>query len=172
MTDDLAPLPARPEKPPRRRGPLIATVLLLLGVGVVLFVTLGDAALVFYEVDEAVEKRDELVEKRFRVVGTPLPGIVETRIGGESTVVFTFCAGGVYADVAHAGDPAELFQPGVPVVLQGEWVAGPLVEIDSLEHSANDGWFLLTDHMVVKHDNDYRTDKDRVTDVASCALKE
>ena len=40
MTDDLAPLPARPEKPPRRRGPLIATVLLLLGVGVVLFVTL------------------------------------------------------------------------------------------------------------------------------------
>ena len=172
MTDDLAQQQTRPDKSPRRRAPLIATVLLLLGVGAVLFVTLGDAALIFYEVDEAVDKREDLVEKRFRVVGTPLPGIVETRIGGEATVVFTFCAGGVYADVAHTGDPAELFQPGVPVVLQGKWVTGFLAEIESLENSANDGWFLLTDHMVVKHDNDYRTDKDRVTDIASCALKE
>ncbi|HJP16172.1 MAG TPA: cytochrome c maturation protein CcmE [Acidimicrobiales bacterium] len=172
MTDDLAPSPTRPERAKRRRGPIAVIVLLLIAVAAVLFVTLGDATLVFYEVNEVVEQREELVEKRFRVVGTPLPGIVETSVDGESAVIFTFCAAGTYADVAHIGDPAELFQPGVPVVLQGEWVSGSLLEFQTLPNAARDGWYLLTDHMVVKHDNDYRTDQDRETDIESCGLKE
>ena len=172
MTDDLTPSPTRPEKSKRRRGPIAVVVLLVAAVTAVLLVTLGDATLVFYEVDEVVEQREELVEKRFRVVGTPLPGIVETSVEGESAVIFTFCAEGAYADVAHLGDPAELFQPGVPVVLQGEWVFGSLLEFQALPNAVRDGWYLLTDHMVVKHDNDYRTNQDRVTDIESCGLKE
>ena len=173
MTEDLTPSPARPERSKHRRGPIAVIVLLLTAVAaVLLFVTLGDATLVFYEVDEVVEQREELVDKRFRVVGTPLPGIVETTVGRESAVIFTFCAQGVYADVVHVGDPAELFQPGVPVVLQGEWVFESLSEFQSLPNATRDGWYLSTDHMVVKHDNDYRTDPDRVTDIESCGLKE
>ena len=172
VTEDFTPSPARPERSKYRRGPIAAIVLLLAAVAAVLFVTLGDATLVFYEVDEVVEQREELVDKRFRVVGTPLPGIVETTVGRESAVIFTFCAQGVYADVVHVGDPAELFQPGVPVVLQGEWVFESLPEFQSLPNATRDGWYLSTDHMVVKHDNDYRTDPDRVTDIESCGLKE
>ena len=81
MTEDFTPSPARPEKSKYRRGPIAVIVLLLAAVAAVLFLTLGDATLVFYEVDEVVERREELVDKRFRVVGTPLPGIVETTIG-------------------------------------------------------------------------------------------
>jgi hypothetical protein len=75
-------------------------------------------------------------------------------VDGGSAVVFTLCAGDVLADVVHLGDPAELFQPGVPVVLQGSWVRGPVPP--GLVAPAADGWYLRTDHMVVKHDNDYR----------------
>jgi len=52
-----------------------------------------------------------------------------------------------------------LFQPGVPVVLQGAWKAGSVPGIADLDAPADDGWHLRTDHMVVKHDNDYRSDE-------------
>ena len=59
--------------------------------------SLGDASLFFYEVPEAVELRSELGDDRFRVVGTPQPGLVEGELGGEAAVVFTLCAGDVLA---------------------------------------------------------------------------
>ena len=76
-------------------------------------------------------------------------------------MAFTLCAADVLADVVHVGDPAELFQPGVPVVLQGSWVRGPVPV--GLVDPADDGWHLRTDHMVVKHDNDYRGDGAELT---------
>ena len=170
MAEDLTPQPSRPPRLPRRRGSVAIIVLVLAALIAVLAVTLGDATLVFYEVDEAVEERPELLASRFRVVGTPLPGLVETRLDGEAAVVFTFCASGVFADVAHVGDPAELFQPGVPVVLQGSWQAGSPPGLASLPAAANEGWFLRTDHMVVKHDNDYRTDEERTADIDACGV--
>ncbi len=137
-------------------GPVLLVVVLVVAVVAVLFRTLGDAALFFYEVDRAVELRSELDEARFRVVGTPQPGLLAVEVDGEAAVAFTLCAGDVLADVVHVGDPAELFQPGVPVVLQGSWVRGPVPA--GLAEPAGDGWHLRTDHMVVKHDNDYRGD--------------
>ncbi len=153
---DLTPQASRPQR--RARNPFSIAVLLLVVAGVVfvLLRTLGDASLFFYEVDEAVSLRAELGSERFRVVGTPQPGLVETRLDGQAAVVFTLCVADVLADVAHLGDPAELFQPGVPVVLQGFWVSGEPPGIGSLTAAAGDGWYLRTDHMVVKHDNDYR----------------
>jgi len=47
----------------------------------------------------------------------------------------------------------------VPVVLQGAWVVGTPPGIGGLTSAADDGWYLRTDHMVVKHDNDYRSDE-------------
>lgn len=136
-------------------------VVLVVALVAVLFRTLGDAALFFYEVDRAVELRPELDEARFRVVGTPQPGLLEVEVDGEAAVAFTLCAADVLADVVHVGDPAELFQPGVPVVLQGSWVRGPVPA--GLVDPADDGWHLRTDHMVVKHDNDYRGDGAELT---------
>ena len=153
---ELTPSPSRPERARRRPGAIVAVVLLVVAVVAVLLRTLGDASLFFYEVSEAVERRTELAAARFRVVGTPQPGLVELDVDGEPAVAFTLCTGHVLADVAHVGDPAELFQPGVPVVLQGAWVAGPVPGLATLDGPADDGWHLRTDHMVVKHDNDYR----------------
>lgn len=159
-TNDLTPAPTRSVGGPgtgrNRPGAVLLLVVLLVAVVVVLLRTLDDAALFFYEVDRAVELRSELDEARFRVVGTPQPGLITAEVDSEVAVVFTLCAGDVLADVMHFGDPAELFQPGVPVVLQGSWKRGPLPV--GLTAPADDGWHLRTDHMVVKHDNDYRGD--------------
>ncbi len=144
---------------------MLLVVVLVVAVVAVLLRSLGDAALFFYEVDRAVELRSELDEARFRVVGTPQPGLVEVEVGGEAAVAFTLCTGDVLADVVHLGDPAELFQPGVPVVLQGSWVRGSAPV--GLTAPADDGWYLRTDHMVVKHDNDYRGES---AELAPCGL--
>jgi len=145
----------------RRLGPILLVLVLAVALAAVLFRSLGDAALFFYEVDRAVELRPELDEARFRVVGTPQPGLLEVEVDGEAAVAFTLCAADVLADVVHVGDPAELFQPGVPVVLQGSWVRGSVPV--GLVDPADDGWHLRTDHMVVKHDNDYRGDGAELT---------
>ncbi len=164
---DLTPAPTRPADGfgpgtgRRRLGPILLLVVLVIALVAVLFRTLGDAALFFYEVDRAVELRPELDEARFRVVGTPQPGLLEVEVDGEAAVAFTLCAADVLADVVHVGDPAELFQPGVPVVLQGSWVRGPAPA--GLVDPADDGWHLRTDHMVVKHDNVYRGDGAELT---------
>ncbi|MED6329186.1 MAG: cytochrome c maturation protein CcmE, partial [Actinomycetota bacterium] len=121
---DLTPEPARPVVRTRRPGAMLLLLGVVAAVVFVLLRSLGDASLFFYEVSEAVELRSELGDDRFRVVGTPQPGLVEGELGGEAAVVFTLCADDVLADVVHLGDPAELFQPGVPVVLQGAWKAG------------------------------------------------
>ena len=154
---DLTPRPARPAAG-NRRGAIVLLLLLVGGIIFVLLRTLGDASLFFYDVAEAVDLRSDLGDSRFRVVGTPQPGLLVTELDGASAVVFTLCADGVLADVVHLGDPAELFQPGVPVVLQGAWTAGRPPDMDGLSDAAGDGWYLRTDHMVVKHDNDYRSD--------------
>jgi len=167
---DLTPAPSRPEPSRRRAVPVLVTLLVAAAIVGVLLKTLGDATLVFHEVDAAVEMRADLGDDRFRVVGTPLPGLLETTVDGESALVFTLCAAGLYADVVHVGDPAELFQPGVPVVLQGAWVAGSVPGLAGLEAPAADGWHLRTDHMVVKHDNDYRVAEGRTADVAACGV--
>lgn len=157
--EELTPRQDRIEKKSSGLLPKFFGVLLLIAVVIVLFQTLGNASLFFYPVDEAVEKRVELEDRRFRVIGTPLPGIFETTLSGRQVLVFTLCAEDMYADVVHEGDPAELFNPGVPVVLQGFWSETKPPDLEKLLYSANDGWHIETNSMVVKHDNDYRSDR-------------
>ena len=155
---DLTPRAARSERRPQRVWSALLVALVAVAVVGVLVRTLDEASLFFYPVDEAVEVRTKLGEERFRVVGSPQPGVVEAVADGRTVVVFTLCVGGALADVVHEGDPAELFQPGVPVVLQGTWRREDPFLLDALDRPAADGWHLQTDHMVVKHDNDYRAE--------------
>ena len=99
-------------------GVVVAVVFLIANL-------LGDAALFFYNADEAVERRVELGDDRFRVQGTPLEDtIIEGFRGDQPVVVFAIGFGEVTIDIVHVGDPPELFQPGVPVVLEGSWTEG------------------------------------------------
>ena len=137
-------------------------MLLLLVVAALAFVLingLGNAALFFRNVDDAVAKRDELGDRRFRMQGTPVAGtIVETTIDGESVVTFTVAFNGVEADIVHQGDPPGLFQAEVPVVLEGRWTPVGASAPD-FPDGARDGWYFASDRMVVKHEEDYREER-------------
>lgn len=169
---DLTPRKAADAAPigSRRWLPMVAVGVVIAALGFVLFQTLGSASLFFYTADEAVERRAELTEQRFRVQGRPFgePVQVEVTRDGlrEVVVVFPIEFRGAVVDVVHVGAPAELFQPGVPVVLEGEWVAGLPEGIDNVGDGANDGWYFASTDMIVKHDNEYRNDNQERIDEA------
>lgn len=136
--------------PKRRRSPWAygALVLVLLGIGVVAYQALTSASLYFYNADEAVEQQAELGDKRFRLQGSVLNDVEPTPEGG---VTFTVKFNGVEVAVRHQGDPPELFEPGIPVVLEGRWAAaGDVFESDTIR---------------VKHSEEYQADNgDRLDD--------
>lgn len=103
---------------------------------------LGNATTYFYNADEAVERRDELGDDRFRLQGTVVPASV--RQSGEQVdfrVEFA-CAS---VAVRHQGDPPELFADGIPVVLEGAYAGGT----DTF----------ASDRILVRHTSEYRTEE-------------
>ena len=87
--------------------------------------------------EEAVEQRADFPdERRFRLAGEVVDHGIE-RGGGE----LAFRVGGedVEIPVAHAGVAPQLFQPGVPVVVEGSW----------------DGEVFRSDTMLINHDEEY-----------------
>lgn len=168
---DLTPRDVRGEpRTGRRVLPMVLLAFIIAGLGFVLLRTLGDAALFFYNADEAIDRRTELVDQRFRVQGTPFGTPVSSEIDSngrsEVAVVFPISFEGAVVDVVHVGSPAELFQPGVPVVLEGKWVSGLPDGVEQVAQGANDGWHFMSTDMVVKHDNEYRNDNDERLDDA------
>ena len=156
---DLSPLAPRPDPGTRRaRRWFAALVIVAVAGGVALLISnlLGDAALFFYNADEAVERREELASQRFRLQGTPLSEPENTFWEDRPVLAFPVGFNGAVVDVVHTGDPPELFQPGVPVVLEGAWQQGP----GPGPVTAADGWHFASDRMLVKHDNDYRSRDD------------
>ena len=114
-------------------------------IGFLVFQGLGSATLYFYQADEAVDRRDELGDKRFRLEGVVLDGTVEQ---GSDGVTFTVAENGAEVDVVHQGDPPELFQPDIPVVLEGRW----------------DGAHFASDRIMVRHSEEYKAEnEDRLT---------
>jgi cytochrome c-type biogenesis protein CcmE len=140
---DLAP---RTTAPRRRRG-LLASLVLVAVVGALAFVAvkaLGDASLFFLNADEAVEQRADLGTDRFRLQGTVVDGSVEETDDG---VAFAVEFDDVTVDVVHEGDPPELFQPDIPVVLEGNW----------------EGEVFASDRILVKHSSEYEAENpDRI----------
>lgn len=174
---DLQPREVGPRRADQRGIKRFLPTLIVVLIGgalvAVLLQTLGDASLSFTNVDEAVEKRAELGESRFLIQGTPIDrastvsGIAAgaAAVNDSPSVVFAVAFEGVTANVVHEGNPAESFQPGVPVVLEGHWAADAGGEIaatmtaEGLDPAA-DGWYFRSSRMIVKHDNDYRVDND------------
>ncbi len=135
--------------PRRWRSPWAygALVLVLIGIGVVAYQGLTSASLYFYNADEAVEQKADLGDRRFQLQGSVLDDVDSTVDGVTFTVKFD----GVEVPVRHAGDPPELFQPGIPVVLQGRW--------------APTGDVFDSDRILVKHSEEYEADNgDRLDD--------
>ena len=149
LTPRTAPDPSGPTTAPRRRSPwaYLVLVAVLGGVGVVAYQGLTSASLYFYNADEAVEQRDVLGDKRIRVQGT----VQDDIDASDDGVTFTIEFNDVVVPVVHDGDPPELFEPGIPVVLEGRW--------------ALDDEPFLSDEILVKHDEQYEADNgDRLDD--------
>jgi len=159
---DLTPRP--PGSRPGRRPPTARRIISLLvvagavgGITFALVRLVTDASLFFLNADEAVERRDELAGQRFRMQGTPVAhSVLATQLDFEQAVAFTVAFDGVAADVVHVGSPPDLFTPGVPVVLEGRWVEGRPPDLAEFACGVNDGYYFASDHMLVKHDNEYR----------------
>jgi cytochrome c-type biogenesis protein CcmE len=128
----------------RRLVGVVAVV--VASVGFLLWQGLGNATLYFKTADEAVRDRDELGDRRFRIEGAVVAGSVREVADG---VDFRIQANGVDVPVRHQGDPPELFQPDIPVVLEGRW----------------QGLSFASDRIMVKHTSEYREENpDRVED--------
>jgi cytochrome c-type biogenesis protein CcmE len=130
--------------PRRRRSPWAygALVLVLIGIGVVAYQALSSASLYFYNADEASERRAELDGQRIRVQGVVLDDVAPR--ANDEGVTFTIKFNGVELPVEHDGDPPELFEPGTPVVLEGEFGG-------SLEA-------FMSDRILVKHSEEYEAE--------------
>ncbi|MEQ8841174.1 MAG: cytochrome c maturation protein CcmE [Acidimicrobiales bacterium] len=159
MTDTLAPQAPRAGRSRQRRWiPALIGIAVVIAV-IVLVWRLFTGALFFYNADEAVAERAELGDDRFTLQGTPVGCTITSGNQGEDVVTaFTVAFDGVLVDVVHRGEPAELFEGGTPVVLDGSWVEGS-PGVDGFAGLAADGWYYSSDRMRVKHDEDYINDE-------------
>ena len=149
MTDlDLSPAATTAPSPRGRKTLWSVVIVLVLAALVIIAVrALGDASLFFLNADEAVEQRDDLGDDRFRLQGTVAADSVETTTDG---VAFTVLFADAEVDVLHVGDPPELFQEGIPVVLEGNW----------------EGDVYASDRILVKHSSEYEADNGERLDEA------
>jgi cytochrome c-type biogenesis protein CcmE len=155
--DDARDLDLTPRTPPRgrtggtgqRRWPwFVVLVVIVVGIGFVISKAISDASLFFYNADEAVAKRSELADTRFRLQGSVEAG---TTVRTADGVAFKVAFNGVEVPVEHKGDPPDMFKDQIPVVLEGRW--GEL-----------DGQPVFdSDYMLVKHGNEYEEENpDRI----------
>ena len=112
-------------------------LLIVIAIGFVLFQGLNSAALYYRNADEAVRDKSSLGTRRFRV-----QGVVQTFDKTARPVEFDITFNNVAVHVQHQGDPPDLFQAGLPVVLEGHWSA--------------DGSFFASDRILVKHTEEYK----------------
>lgn len=158
---DLTPVPAAPERGRRRsRAAYVVLAVVVVAIGVVVYQALSSASLYFYNVDEAVRQRDDLGDDRFRLQGLVVEQ-AETADGVDFKVEYR----GECAWVTHRGDPPDLFEVGIPVVLEGRWQGrGPGRDTCA---ETRDGAPLVfaSDRILVKHSEEYEAEnEDRLDD--------
>lgn len=170
-TDDGARTELAPRVPPatrrRRKSPWawVALAAVVVALLVVVFNGLGDATLFFRNADEAVAERDSLDDRRFRIQGRV---VADSIVPTDTGVDFVIAWNDVEVAVAHQGDPPDLFQENIPVVLEGSWARvgdGSEAVAPSDGVPTEDGWYFASDRFFVKHEEVYvEENPDRVTD--------
>jgi cytochrome c-type biogenesis protein CcmE len=139
----------------------VAAGAIAVALGFVLFRGLGDATMYFRTADEAVAQRASLGTKRFRIEGVVVAGTTKSTATG---VTFVLSENGADVTVQHRGDPPELFQPNIAVVLEGRFApAAQQPPSGSTGPDANP--VFESDRIMVKHSEVYReANPDRVKD--------
>ena len=122
---------ARPRTHSSRRL-WLAGIVVLGAIGFLVFRGLGNSVVYFKTADEAVASRAQLGSRDFRIEGVVVPGSVRP---AGADVAFVIASKGIQVPVIHQGAPPQLFQPNVPVVLEGHFV----------------GQQFMSDQIMVKH---------------------
>lgn len=124
----------------RLLAPLVGIAALL--VGVLAFGDLGPNLVYYLTPTEAVEQRADFGdERRFRLAGTVAAGSVEA---GATATSFAVTDGPTTIPVVHTGEPPDLFQTDIQVVVEGAW----------------DGETFRSDTMLIQHDETYYPPED------------
>jgi cytochrome c-type biogenesis protein CcmE len=104
-----------------------------------LLANIGDD-LVYYQTPSEVRADAARVDSgRFRLGGQVVPGTI---VAGDDGVRFSVTDGIATVPVDHEGAPQQLFREGIGVVVEGSW----------------DGDTFHSDSMIIKHDEQYRTE--------------
>ncbi len=118
----------------------VTGALIVAALGFLLVRAIGDATVYFKTADEAVAERATLGDRRFRVEGLVVPGTV--RRAGDGVDFTIRGQQGATVDVVHEGNVPELFQPDIPVVMEGRF----------------QGERFVSDRILVKHTSEYRAE--------------
>lgn len=95
---------------------IVGTVSLVLGF--VLFQALTSATEFFHDVDVAIEQRDELGDRTFRMHGV----VVSEQVRDDAAITFEVAYNDASTIVRHIGEePTDLFELGIDVVVKGHW---------------------------------------------------
>jgi cytochrome c-type biogenesis protein CcmE len=116
-----------------RRRQAGAVVVIAGAVAFLLVQGLGSATQYYKTVPQAVADRARLGSSQFRIMGTVDHDV--RQVNGDT--VFSVSYGGVTAQVVDHREPPQLFQEGVPVVLEGHW-SGTVFQSDLImvKHTA------------------------------------
>ncbi len=113
--------------------------LLAVLIGFLIFNLRGN--LVYYRVPSEIRDDPTAIDSgRFRLGGQVVPGTV---VDDGDAVTFEITDGTATVAVAHTGVPQQLFREGIGVVVEGTW----------------DGTVFTSDSMIIKHDEQYRTEE-------------
>ena len=116
--------------------PALGLVVVLLGF---LLFNLKDSLVFFRTPTEVVQEVTPGTEDRMRLGGQVVAGTI---VEEDGSVAFDVTDGITTISASHPGAPQQLFQEGIGVVITGTW----------------DGDLFRSDEMMVKHDEQYRTD--------------
>ena len=127
----------------RRYWRFLVPAVAIVAVLVFLLVSLS-GNLVYFKTPTEVTTEVVEVDERLRLGGQVAAGTVASTSDG---VAFAVTDGRIAVDVVHSGTPQELFREGIGVVLEGTW----------------DGTTFHSDTMLIKHDEQYRTEESEYT---------
>ncbi|MGO9195767.1 MAG: cytochrome c maturation protein CcmE [Acidimicrobiales bacterium] len=117
----------------------VAGLVIVAALGFLVYKGLTSAIVFFRTANEAVAQRAALGDSTFQLEGTVVHGTVH-RVGA-SEVSFEIRQGGATIHVDNAGDPPQMFRPGLPVVVVG--------------HFVGDTDRFSSDQIMVKHSQQY-----------------
>jgi cytochrome c-type biogenesis protein CcmE len=134
---------------------LVVLGVVVVAIGFVIFHAISDATVFYLNTDEAISRQTELGEKHFRMQGSVVEGSVQKVDQGTA---FKVAFNGKEASVLESGDPPQLFQDCIPVVLNGHWQGTGASAV------------FLSDQIIVAHDSNYEAaNSDRIKEAEAQA---